>query len=330
MTRNTASVYQSSTGIMRLPRTIQEVEAMFALVPERTWGGSDGAISTAFPDGRIVWMFGDTITELDDFGGFRILYNSALVQLGSTLIVPERGKVQPVPNVSGKYYWPCGVTRWSDTQLLVCCLELQNPGPEQTNVRACLVTLTSDNRVVFDRWLTYWPGTGGVLEEWPDPGTNPIFWGEPKIDGSTLVVFGWKRTGWFSRSLYVATVPVANAETQASWTLGSTPIWATPEAAPGCSAWKDGTGWHVLTKKDHIFNDDLIVYDNDDLAGAWTRRVVGYSPEPAYGETHYAPHIHPEIPLENGKKVVSISRNWNRTFSTPARDFRPFYMELTI
>lgn len=77
------------------PTTVAGYEKMFDKVPVAQWGGGDVSISHKLPDGRRVWLYGDTLSKNNGF-----VHSTALVQTGSKLHVSQGGK-QLLPN-SGK------------------------------------------------------------------------------------------------------------------------------------------------------------------------------------------------------------------------------------
>lgn len=74
------------------PTTVAGYEKMFDKVPVAQWGGGDVSISHKLPDGRRVWLYGDTLSKNNGF-----VHSTALVQTGNKLHVSRGGK-QLLPN----------------------------------------------------------------------------------------------------------------------------------------------------------------------------------------------------------------------------------------
>ena len=77
------------------PTTVAGYQKMFDKVPVAQWGGGDVGISHLMPDGRRIWLYGDTVSGNNGF-----VHSTALVQTGGKLHVSQGGK-QLLPN-SGK------------------------------------------------------------------------------------------------------------------------------------------------------------------------------------------------------------------------------------
>jgi hypothetical protein len=81
------------------------------------WAGADGAIPIRLPDGRVLWLFGDTFAGQIDAGnallpGWRMPRNTVVVQSG-TCFVPVTGGTPDratsyLPEISGEWFWPSG------------------------------------------------------------------------------------------------------------------------------------------------------------------------------------------------------------------------------
>jgi hypothetical protein len=99
------------------------------------WAASDGSIPVALPDGRVLWMFGDTIVgrvqaDASIADGWKMIRNSFVVQNGACLMPMMGGArgsrtesiANPAPN---EWFWPtAGVVENNGTQLRVFMLRL--------------------------------------------------------------------------------------------------------------------------------------------------------------------------------------------------------------
>lgn len=75
------------------PATAAGYAAMFAHVPTVQWGGADVALSVPLPSGRVVWLYGDTFSQVTRWAPFagRMFHSSAIVQTGGCLHVSQQG-----------------------------------------------------------------------------------------------------------------------------------------------------------------------------------------------------------------------------------------------
>lgn len=74
------------------PNTVKGYEKMFHDIDPAIWGAADVSISQELPDGRRVWLYGDTFSDQNKF-----VHSTAIVQDGGNLHVSEDGK-QLLPN----------------------------------------------------------------------------------------------------------------------------------------------------------------------------------------------------------------------------------------
>lgn len=79
------------------PTTVAGYQKMFDAVSPYLWGAADVTLSVPMPDGRVVWLFGDTGSKRNGF-----VHSTAMVQTGGTLHVSHKGE-QLLPN--DKPYW---------------------------------------------------------------------------------------------------------------------------------------------------------------------------------------------------------------------------------
>lgn len=81
------------------PTSATGYRRMFDKLPASQWGAADVAISTRLPDGRVLWLFGDT------FSAGRFVHSSAIVQDRGCLHVVNGG-AQILPNLDARHiFW---------------------------------------------------------------------------------------------------------------------------------------------------------------------------------------------------------------------------------
>ena len=83
------------------PSSAREYAAMWASLPVDQWGAGDVSLSVPLGDGRVVWLYGDTMSTS------RFVHSSAIVQTGWALHVSRRG-AQILPDeapAGGRHVW---------------------------------------------------------------------------------------------------------------------------------------------------------------------------------------------------------------------------------
>lgn len=306
---------------VHLPRTIPEANSAFSRVPPYIWRAADGSFSIALPDGRSLWLYGDTMSEANGF-----VHNSAIVQRGGEFTVCNGGK-QFIPNDSdGMFYWTSGGVYVGSGLLLIACTGI---APVQANNRqkACVVSIDDDDNLTFLKWLDWWPTTKGT---WSSGPSAPISYVEITLVGDTLYAFGLKDADAFGRQIYPATVPLAECSVPSAWEFGKEPIWAAPEADSGCSSWFDGSLFHVMTKKQGMFSQDILLYTSPNpMKGPWTRRVLTTLRPSLKGQIEYIAHAHPEWKLADGSMVATVGNSWNGG-NPSLQDVRPLFFSVKV
>lgn len=81
------------------------------------WAGSDGGFPTTLPDGRVLWLYGDTLAgRIQSDGslapGFRQPRNSFILQSGACFTPMMGGSANArtdiIPSPANEWYWPTG------------------------------------------------------------------------------------------------------------------------------------------------------------------------------------------------------------------------------
>lgn len=139
--------------------------------PNSVWGAADLSISVPLPDGRDVWLYGDTFESTGAFP-----HSTALVQDRGCLHVSNNG-AQLLPNddpqhiywiASARQAWRVGpnainVTATAITLTGTGVWDFQYAG----HMRTARVTINSEGDATFRFWVS------DVVEPMPDPG--PLF-----------------------------------------------------------------------------------------------------------------------------------------------------------
>lgn len=140
------------------PDTVREYRAMFAKVPTSQWGAADISISAALPDGRRVWVYGDTLSDTHGF-----VHSTAIVQDGKALHVSRGGK-QLLPNAGKTFYWPETIKVAKNGTLTITAAPVKMTGTDlfdfarhKTKSRVAKAQVTKDGDLRFMRWTKMVP-----------------------------------------------------------------------------------------------------------------------------------------------------------------------------
>ncbi|UQX87532.1 hypothetical protein M6D93_14650 [Jatrophihabitans telluris] len=320
----TATIPRSPTCGRPAPTTPAGYQRALAELPAAEWGAADLSLSVPMPDGRVVWLYGDTVTGTDSRHLTSFVHSSAVVQDGGCFHVSRHG-AQVLPDDSlSVVSWISAAVALDATHLLVATGQQQLTGDcalcfRSVGVRAAVLTLNSHGDVGFQRWLTRWAPAGGV---------GGVNWGAGMSrDARNITVYGISRTG-YARDVYAATVPVAGVLHATGWEFGSRPI-ATGIDPAGVSAWHDAAGWHFTTAR----GGTVVRYDTSagldrsrTQPAAYTSAAVGVLPAPRPRQLLYYAAAHPEAHLTGGGLLVTICRNWLSNDQHSIASYRPLYL----
>jgi hypothetical protein len=290
------------------------------------WEAADIGASTRLSDGRIVWIFGDTLREA---GGSSIVANSMLISSRtciSQVLTPDRGPVVPDAR-PGVVHWPMSVLahRFDGTEhLAVLCSRVRRG----TSGDGFDFTFLGTSVAVFDI------GTDGVpqLESWreitpDDPDLHQINWGAASFhDGRSIYAYGTRLPAGdavFGRELYVARVPLASPTDRSTYEFWDGRRWqGDPGRAVAVLPSQGGVSqtlsvhqirpgtYLAVSKRDGDLGDFVYTWAAPTPHGPWSpHKGVAAPSDFDGGELEYAPLAHPEVPMANGRLLVSVSRN---------------------
>lgn len=298
----------------------------------RGWQAGDIGASAELSDGRIVWVFGDTVRAAGVEP--RLVANSMLISAGacvSNVVTPEHGPV--IDDVSDNVVrWPMSVVRLDPPEALASkyddILVVLTGRIDRGDSGPFGFTFLGTDAVVFGVEKSGAPQPYDIIEVTPDhSGAHQVNWGAAAmLDGDWLYVYGTRRVkaeGIFGRELYVARVPAGRPRDRDQWQFFDGQDWrsgfgaARPilPARGGVSQTlsvdrTDDGRYLAVSKRDGDLGDFVYVWTADDPTGPWTPNYGVKAPAGFdTGKLKYAPLAHPEIPLANGKLLVSISRN---------------------
>jgi Domain of unknown function (DUF4185) len=310
--------------------TVRAVNRVVASADLPGWQAADIGASVRLADQRVVWVFGDTVRSPDLEP--RLVANSMLISSGTCVAQVRTADDGPVvPDVAGDVVrWPMSIVAMPPVTDRV--------GPDVTEVLVVFCartrrgtggvfdhTFLGTDAAVFTVTPDGTPELFEILEISPDDDAlDQVNWGAAAaVHGRWFYMFGTRQTGQdFGRELYVGRAPVADPTDRTRWRFWDGVGWGASmdAAAPVLPAQggvsqtlsvnRLGDQWVAVSKRDGDLGDFVYVWTAPAPYGPWTpRRGV---PAPAGFDTGmltYAPLAHPEVPLANGKLLVSISRN---------------------
>lgn len=301
------------------PSTAEGYQAMFDDKGDATWSGGDQAASVALPDGRVVWLFADTLrggTKPDGSraAGTRMVHNSLLVQDGGCLTaVPAPAEVVPSPR-RGEWYWPQAAVVQGDA-LVVFCSRVR--GSSATDFRSvgvdvALFDLRSGTPRLVRALPTAWSQAPETTTQYgkafAEQGGWLYSWGSRKVPGE------------FGKAVAVARVRPADLLQQGAWRYWDGTGWSPAQAdavdvvqaghgwSTSFSVLRRGGLWTAVAKSEDVYGSDVVAATGVAPTGPFVERVVGQAP--SSGDLlQYTALAHPELPLANGGLLVSVCRN---------------------
>jgi hypothetical protein len=288
------------------------------------WQAADIGASARLSDGRIAWVFGDTLQQRPSP---RIVANSMLITAGvciSQLIPAAQGAV--IPDIDEKtVYWPmsAAVLRMGsdEDELLVLASRIRRGGSPYD------FTFLGTSAAMFEVGRLGVPRLQEIHQVTPDdPSRNQVNWGAATVvHGDRLYVYGTKLTGQklsFGRELHVARIPIADPSNRKGWQFWDGERWqgdvsasaAVLPAQGGVSQTLSvdvvGDAFIAVSKRDGDLGNFVYTWTSPGPTGPWTpRRAIRAPAGFDTGALQYAPLAHPEVPLDSGELLVSISRN---------------------
>lgn len=320
------------------PLTADDLNEAYQDLDLPYWKQSDVGASAVLSDGRVLWVWGDTVRERGTDP--RMIDNSILVSSGtciSQLLTDDIAQV--LPRDPGELSsWPLSVLRMDPrpgdaadvTDVVVVFASRVQPAEGQfafleRGTTAAVYTVGGDGvpRLSEARYLTP-----------DDPNPGAIHWGAGStVDGDQVYVYGTRDTREFSvfgKELFVARLPVGDVTNGEALQYWDGAEWqADPgRAAPIMDAVTgpaerlsvdvvDGR-WMIFSKFGGDLADTAATWLADSPTGPFTATEVLDAPFETPDETtedpedkiiSYMPLAHPEIPTDPGTMIVSVSRN---------------------
>jgi hypothetical protein len=310
------------------------------------WQAADIGASARLSDGRLVWLFGDTVRtpQLSP----RIVANSMLVTSGRCVAQLRRADDGPViPDVDGTTVrWPMSVAvgrRGSHDVIVVLTSRIRRGSGGSFDF-----TFLGTSAAVFTVEHGQAPQLEKVLDLTSDS-TDPqqINWGSAaNVHDGWYYVYGTRLTGEqyvFGRELYVARAPVADPGQRSRWRFWDGNRWTSDHGSAAVILPADtgvsqtlsvdtvGGEFVAISKRDGDIGDFVYKWTAPNPWGPWTGIQELEAPGGFdTGKLKYAPLAHPEIPLADGRLLVSVSRNTTdvtKLFQDPEIG-RPYFVEV--
>jgi hypothetical protein len=316
--------------------TPERLTAMFAAMNDEGWTGGDASWSTQLPDGRVIWLFGDTFIGGVDVDGRRdpsapLVRNSMVAQErdGTMRTLIARDARGPAALVAGSgpndWYWP---------------------GPPVVSDRLVQVPMAHIARTGSGEWDFKAVGTSLAVFQLPDltlqsvtqlvtpPGVNMA--SAAATSGRFTYVYGTRDGGSRGKDAFVARMPAG--ELRGPWTYWDGRRWSHDPAsatsvahgvADQFSVLRTGGGWALVSQVP--MSRDIVAFRARRPQGAWDEGArIARTPEIAHGITYNAT-VHPEFSA--GKRLILgfcvNADTWSRVF-TDAALYRPRFMAVHL
>lgn len=332
------------------PRSVQEINRLVA--GERrspAFLGADVGADLALPDGRRLWVFGDTV-RAPDHAAPRIVHNSVVITSRDSIalvVTPDRGAVIP-DRADGVGYWPTSL--W-----------LAPPQGETAEVWVAAQRVASTGLGTFDfrvlgpalAVLRVEPGGAPRLDAVHDLGPDAVagtLWGAAAVRHEEFVLlYGTRPSGrWavFGSSLHLARATPDDVLDRSRWEYWTGADWAADPAPPAAlipadegvsqvlSVFPRGDAWYAVSKRGDVFGSELVVWKAPAPTGPFAPGpVVAEIPSRLdEGVLRYMPLAHPDLPASPGHVVVSYSRNAAGMAEVLAEpySYRPEFLEVPL
>ncbi len=327
------------------PTTARQWQSLFDGLSGQ-WAGGDGASSTRLPDGRVLWLFGDTyvggtMTTGARAPGTRLVRNSLVVTRGSCA-APVATTGDALPGRSGSWLWPThAVVTWAGSAGV----------PTRLVVFAQRVVRTSADAFGFRRTGTAtisltvpWNGIPvvGAVRDLP---TTDILWGASVVtDGTTTWVYGTRSDAEplvFGRALFLARAPTVTVGDTMTWRYRTASGWSThPGGAVAVRPARDGvstvpsatrvaSGYVIVTKAEEFLDDHVVALWAPNAWGPWTTTNLFEAPSTT-DVLRYSPAVVAGSPGSRAVVVVSRTATTLVGIAHDADDTRPSFTDVRL
>lgn len=307
--------------------TAAQLNAGLANFHTPQWKWADGGVSAPLGDGRVIWLFGDTIRAATPGYQTGMASNSMLISRGAcfdqALAPHERPVIPDQPTTAGKpdIVWPTSVASinhgaW-DEVLAFGVVVRKTGGYWGFHLGAATLTRFVVPRGGAPQRIDTKQLTPTTFDE------NAIGWGTGVVrEGDMLYLYGTTReAGHLGRSLYLARVRVDEVFQQRAWQYRAQGRWVADvrQAIPVLPATQGvshivGASVHrgkpvIVSKLGGDFGGNIGVWQANSFGEPFN--LVAKYPRPYERQQHlveYMPLVHPEFGGD-GQILVSMSRN---------------------
>jgi len=333
-------------------RDVADLNRVVRLRGSPAMRGGDVGASAQLQDGRMLWMFGDTVRDGDLRGG-PFVRNSMVTVAPDCLgvVLPESGGAV-IPNRDHEVgYWPMSV------------LVSERPGYDLVIVTAQRVrTVDATDVFGFENLgpavVIYFVPAGetpqlvsvtDVSEDRADV-TRPMWGAATAVHDGMAYLYGTARpndiqagTGF---SLAVARVPVAHVSDETAWEYWTGSTWGVDQdlaatlirdkdgVSQTLSVFKKDDRWFALSKRNEFLGQDVVIWSAPAPTGPFLPNppVTTLPFDAASGVLRYMPLAHPDLLPRPDTVVMSYSRN--RTDASEVRrdprEYRPRFLRVRL
>lgn len=267
------------------------------------WAGGDGSTSVRLPDGRLLWLFGDTLTGTVDASGARhrtTLVHNALLLTRGTCVRSVASRTEALPSQAGSWLWPTHAVvtragaRGGTSDVVVLAQRVERTGAGAFDFRRVATTAVA-LRVAWDGDVTV-----GAAHDVADA---EVLWGAAVVpDGARTWVYGTRASTSFGRDLLLARAPTRTVADRRTWTYRTADGWSGSAAdavavRPGSlgvstvpSAAKVAGRYVVVTKPQEFLDDRVVALVAPRPWGPWTQRTLLSAPS-EQGRPQYSPAL---------------------------------------
>ncbi len=294
------------------------------------WTGGDATYSIPLPDGRTLWLFGDsfigTVKPDRSRSGGGFFRNAFVVQNGTELTtLPVNGDAFLRPADAGWWYWPGHGLAHGDT------LQVMMFGFKSTGGGAWDFAYASLDVFTFrlpDFQLL------SVERKTVDPAVN--YGASVLEDGGFTYLYGSEKVG-FNKYLHVARVH--GNDMNSPWEYFNGTDWTSDPAASArvfgnvsdeFAVFRKNDRFYLLTQH-HILGGEIYLYDSESPATGFThKRTVYCTPQTQQGNLFtYNAFAHPQF---SGSDGLLVSYNVNSSvfgdLFANADTYRPFFVRV--
>lgn len=305
------------------------------------WTGGDATYSVALPDGRTVWMFGDSFldTVYADYSrpSSSLIRNTFMVQAGPTMTtlcgntIDAPQALVDTDNPFDEWYWPGDGTVIGENLYVFFMYFIRTGGGgfDFAYVRTDLVTFSLPTITETSRTTVYT--------------NNDILWGASILeDGGYIYVYGAEQA-FLTKYAHVSRYPATNITAAPEFWNGTS--WVTTEPATNVGRLEKQSGLPVetsaqfavfysggkyrLVTQEDLFSPNIYTWEATAATGPWKKRQTVYvTPETGGDNWTYNAFVHPQFTAGDGYILLSYNENSTNFLDlfADARIYRPKFI----